>query len=146
MPRSDIEQAELYGRRRANLLPVLAVLLIVQQGAFITGGGGHGSEPLITGLVWMGVTSVLILIAAGQWLFVRKSVRALLDDEGTMALRRQANSLGFINAMVTAVLLYALTFVKAFSAREAIVVMVAVGLSSALLSLGMWERQALKDG
>lgn len=146
MPRSDIEQAELYGRRRANLLPVLAILLIVQQGAFISGGSGDGDKALITGLIWLFMTSVLIAVAAGQWLFVRRSVRALLDDEGAVSLRRKANSLGLINAMLTSVLLYSLTFVKPFSAREAIVIIVAVGLSSALLSLGISERQALKDG
>lgn len=94
----------------------------------------------------MTMAALLILVASGQWLFVRKSLRALLNDEGGMALRRRANSLCFLNAMMTAVLLYALTFVKTFSAREAIVVMIAVGLSSALLSLGIWERQALRDG
>lgn len=145
MSQSDVQKAELYGRRRASLLPTLAIILIIQQGAFIAGGGGYGTQPVLSGIVWMTMALMLIFIAAGGWLFVRRSVRRLLNDEVTVASRRKSNSLGFINAMVTAVLLYALTFAKDFTAREAIVVIFAVGMSSALLSFGISERQALGD-
>jgi ABC-type enterobactin transport system permease subunit len=69
-----------------------------------------------------------------------------MNDEPALDARRTANSLGFLNGMVTAVFLYALTFLRDFNAREAIVIIFAVGMSSALLSFSMWERQALKDG
>ena len=146
MKRNEIEQAERFSRQRASLLPAFAILLIVQQGAFIAGGGGNGRYAVISGLTWMFMALVMILISAtGGWLLAGKPVRALMNDETTVAARRKSHSLGFINAMVTAVLLYALTFLKTFSAREAIVVMTAVGLSSALLSFGVMERRALGD-
>jgi hypothetical protein len=146
MKRSPIEQAERYSRQRASLLPACAILLIVQQGAFIAGGGGNGRYAMISGLTWMAMAAAMIMISAtGGWYLVGKPVRDLMNDEATLAARRKSHSLGFINAMITAVLLYALTFLKDFSAREAIVVMTAVGLASALLSFGIMERRALGD-
>ena len=145
--RNDVEQAERYSRQRADYLPMLAVLLIVQNGAFLAGSGGYGSAPALTGLVWMALALVLIVLAAtGGWWFVGRRVRTLMNDEPALDARRTANSLGFLNGMVTAVFLYALTFLRDFNAREAIVIIFAVGMSSALLSFSMWERQALKDG
>jgi len=146
MKPSEIEQAERFSRQRASLLPAFAVLLIVQQGAFIAGGGGSGRYAMISGITWMAMAAVMILISAtGGWFLAGKPVRDLMNDEATIAARRKSHSLGFINAMITAVLLYAISFLKDFSAREAIVVVTAVGLSSALLSFGIMERRALGD-
>ena len=146
MKRSEVEQAERFSRQRAALLPAFAVLLIVQQGAFIAGGGGTGRYAVISGVTWMLMAALMILISAtGGWFLAGKPVRDLMNDETAMVARRKSHSLGFINAMITAVLLYALTFFKDISAREAIVVIAAVGLSSALLSFGIFERRALGD-
>ena len=145
MSRNDVEQAERYERRRAALLPALAILLVAQQGAFMLGGAEDGRQALLSGVVWMAMASVLILLTAGRLLFVRKPVRDLMNDEASLAARRKSNALGFLNAMITAVLLYGLTFVRTFTVREAMVVIFAVGMGSALLSLGVSERQALGD-
>lgn len=59
MTRSDFEQAEHYSRQRARALPAFAVLLIVQQGAFMLGGGGEGRSAVISGVVWLFMTSIM---------------------------------------------------------------------------------------
>ena len=143
---SDHLQAERYSRQRAAYLPAFAILLIVQQGAFMAGGGGNGRYAMLTGVVWMAMAAVMLLVSAtGGWFLAKRSVRQLMNDEVTVAARRKSHSLGFINAMIASILLYALTFLKDFTTREAIVIIVAVGLSSALLSFGLMERRALHD-
>lgn len=144
--REDHIQAERYSRQRAAYLPAFAIILIVQQGAFILGGGGDGRHAVFIGAVWMFMAATMLLVAmTGGWLFARRPIRELMNDEGTVAARRKSHSLGFINAMLVSVILYALTFLKDFTAREAIVIIFAMGLSSALLSFGFMERRALQN-
>ena len=73
-------------------------------------------------------------------------MRELANDELTRAHRDKALRLGFANAMVTCLLLYLLSMVKHFEARDAIHIITTVGLSSALLSFAFMEKRAHADG
>ena len=94
MKRSEVEQAERFSRQRAALLPAFAVLLIVQQGAFIAGGGGTGRYAVISGVTWMLMAALMILISAtGGWFLAGKPVRDLMNDAlGTDQLGRDVLS------------------------------------------------------
>ena len=147
MSRPEFEQAERYTRQRALFLPVAATLLIIQQGAFMAGGGGNGRHAIVTGVAWMFMATAMLVVAyTGGWLLVRKPIRRLMNDESSQYAKRKSHSLGFLNGTLTAVLLYALSFFEDFSAREAIVIIAAVTLGSALLSFGIMERRFLQDG
>jgi len=96
---------------------------------------------------WFVLSAVLLLalVNGGAWIYPKR-VRELANDESTRAHRDKALKLGFINAMVTCLFLYLVSMVSRVEAREAIHVITTVGLASALLSFGIMERQALKDG
>ena len=69
-----------------------------------------------------------------------------MNDENTQANRAQAFQLGFLFTMGGAILLYVLSLFEPVGAREAIHVLMTIGIAAALLRFGMLERRALKDG
>jgi hypothetical protein len=145
---SDVEQAERLGRRRARMLPFLALIFLTQQISFFA------SETERTSAVirsvdhakfgaWMVLSLVLLaaLHTGGFW-FHRREVRALMDDEITQAHRATALSLGFLVAMLTAIALYLVDMAEPVGTRVAIHVIVTLGIASALLRFGYLERRA----
>ena len=142
---TDAEAAEKLSRSRARMLPILAILLITQQGAYFS-----QSDRLVDHVrigAWFVLTAVVLiaLVTGGAWIYPKR-VRDLANDESTRVHRDKALKLGFINAMVTCLFLYLVSMATRVEAREAIHVITTVGLASALLSFGIMERQALKDG
>ena len=137
----NIVTADRLGRRRARLSLILAVVLMVQQGAFLSAGEGQGTSDAVRVAAWLvlSLAVVAVLWTGGSWLGSRP-VRALLDDETVRANRQRAMALGFLNAMVTATGLYAATQLTAITAREALHVTVTVGLASALIGFATLER------
>ena len=144
---SDTEAAEKLSRGRARMLPVMAILLITQQGAYFSQSQAERLVDHVRIGAWFVLSAVLLLALAngGAWIYPKR-VRDLANDESTRAHRDKALKLGFINAMVTCLFLYLISMVTRVEAREAIHVITTVGLASALLSFGIMERQALKDG
>ena len=86
---------------------------------------------------------LLLLIGTGGGWLRSSAVRALMNDETTRAHRTRALALAFWNTMATGLVLYLLSLVKAFDPRDAIHVMMTVGIATALLSFGTLERRAL---
>ncbi|MEA3016387.1 MAG: hypothetical protein QOI38_1109 [Sphingomonadales bacterium] len=134
---------------RARLLPVLAFMFIVQQMSFFA---SHIEDPArlvdsvkIGAWLVMSIMLLLILTVDGAWL-QRPSVRALLYDEVTRAHRAAAARVGFIASMFGGVFLYFLTFVEPVSGRDAIHLLVTVGIATALIRFGVLERRAHKGG
>lgn len=143
---SDIESADRLSRRRARLLPILALLFITQQAAYF-------AEPDVgTRLVdhvkigaWLILSIVLLLaIATGGFWLKPKRVRALMDDEITRANRADAMSLGFLVTIAGAILLYFTILFEPIGGREAIHLLTTVGIVTALLRFGYLERRDLR--
>ena len=148
---SDIDQAERLGRRRARMLPFLAVIFISQQASFFASETARTSAVIrsvdhVKFGAWMVLSLVLLaaLYTGGFW-FHRREVRALMDDEITRQHRATALSLGFLVAMLAAIALYLVDMAEPVGTRVAIHVIVTLGIASALLRFGLLERRAHRD-
>ena len=146
---SIAEEADRLSRRRARMLPFLALIYLTQQASFFT--DQHGTMDRAVDHVklsaWVVLTLVLLaaLTTKGFWLKSRE-VRELIDDETTRAHRGEALQWGFVFSTLTAIVLYFVTMLEPVGVREAIHVIVSIGMAAALVRFGFLERRALKDG
>jgi len=149
-PMSVAEKAEYLSNRRARMLPVLAIIFLSQQAAFFSTVGSPAPHSAYTVKIsaWL-VLSIVILAALatkGFWL-EPKEVRDLIDDENTRANRAEAMRWGFLFSMAAAIAVYALTlFDVSISARDAVHIVMTVGIPAALIRWGMLERRAHRSG
>jgi hypothetical protein len=146
---SNVEKAERLSRKRARMLPFLAIIYLTQQATFFAGDAPPGVRSVdhVKIGAWLVLSLVLVLAIAtnGFWL-QSPEVRALIDDENTRANRARAMSAGFLFAMLGGIGLYFLTQFELVTAREAIHVILSLGLAAALVRFGMLERRAHGDG
>ena len=147
--RSVVEAAERLSRKRARMLPFLAIIYLTQQATFFSGDAPPGARPVdhVKIGAWLVLSLVLLLALAtnGFW-FQRKEVRDLINDESTRANRSSAMTIGFIASMLAAIVIYFLEQFEAVTAREAIHLILSVGLGAALLRFGTLERRAHGNG
>jgi len=148
MTASDIENADRLSRRRARMLPMLAVIFIFQQLAYFSepdAGMRAVDHVKIGAWVLLSIVLLLALATGGSW-FRPKAVRELMDDEITRANRADAFRLAFFMSMGGAIALYFVSLFDPMSGREAIHLIMTIGIASALIRFGMLERRAHKDG
>jgi hypothetical protein len=143
---SPAETAERLSRRRARMMPVLAIFLFIQQAAFFTHSDLMRTVDMVRTAGWL-LFSVAVLAAllGGGWWFRPRRVRELMEDEVTRANRASALSGGFAVAMFAGILLYAAdSFAPGpINLRDGIHLIVSAGLATALLRFGLLERRAL---
>jgi len=144
-PMSVSEKAEFLSKRRARMLPALAIIFLSQQATFFSqmSGGEHLSAEKAKISAWL-VLSVLMLFGLatkGFWL-EPKEVRNLIDDENTRANRNEAMRWGFLFGMGAAIAVYVLTMFEAVTGREAVHIVLSFGIAAALLRWGVLERRA----
>lgn len=141
---SNADLADRLARRRARLLPVLGLFLIIQQSTYYAHGDGTRlvDHVRLAGWTAMNLVILLVLTTGGFW---RRSaaVRALLDDEGTRANRAAALSTGFVCAMIGAIVLFVMQSAWEFTAGEAIHLIVTAGMVSAIVRFAWLERRDL---
>jgi uncharacterized membrane protein YhhN len=148
MTMTNAERADFLTRRRARMLPVLAFLYLSQQTIYFRSTAAV--HPRDVDHVWIGAWVVLsvILLAGlttkGFWLQPRE-VRDLIDDESSRANRLEGIRIGFLVAMLTAIALYFVDQFAPMTAREAIHIVLSLGLGAALIRFGMLERRAHRD-
>jgi uncharacterized membrane protein len=149
MPLSVAEKAEYLSKRRARMLPALAVIFLSQQATFFSqlSGSGHVSAEEAKISAWLLLSAVLLagLATKGFWL-EKKEVRDLVDDENTRANRNEAMRWGFLFSMSTAIAVYILTMFETVTGREAVHIVMSFGIAAAILRWGFLERRALRDG
>ena len=127
------DRAERLARHRSVAAILMGTTLIATQGQRMDGGAGPIGWAL-TGVV----TATFLVWASG--IFRGKALRSILNDESSDVSRRRSLMIGFWNMMATAIVCYALTYVKDFGPRDAIQAIMTIGISSALISFGIWER------
>jgi ABC-type Fe3+ transport system permease subunit len=131
------------------MLPMLAMLYFIQQTTYFRSTANP--HPRAVDHLWVSawvVLSLIILAALvtkGFWL-QPKEVRDLIDDESSRANRLEGLRMGFIFAVLTAIALYFVDQFSPMTAREAIHLILSVGLGAALLRFGLLERRAHQDG
>lgn len=126
------DRAERLSRIRSVVAVTLGTVLIATQQQRMDGGAGPFGW-VLTGLIM----AAFLLWASG--LFRRPAVCGILNDEGSALNRRRALTIGFWNMLTTAIVCYALSYVKEYGPRDAIQIIISVGMSSALISFGLWE-------
>lgn len=138
------ERAERLSRRRARLLPILAVIYLGQQYSYFSSDEpGRAVDHVRIG-AWA-VMSLVLLIAlmSGGGLLRGSEMRAMLNDETTRVHRAAALSWGFVVAMLTGIALYIVQDAS-IDAREAIHLIVSLGIATALICFGLLERRAMR--
>ncbi len=147
-PMSVAEKAEYLSKRRARMLPALAIIFLSQQASFFSqiSGGEHVSAEGAKISAWLVLSVVLLfgLATKGFWL-EPKEVRDLVDDENTRASRNEAMRWGFLFAMGGAIAVYILTMFDAVTGREAVHIVMSFGIAAALLRWSILEKRALRD-
>src|SRR5215208_1834344 len=141
--RSVAEKAEFLSKRRARMLPFLALIFLSQQVTYFTTVRGLDTVPTVKISAWLVLSIVLLaaLATKGFWL-QPKEVRDLIDDENTRANRNDAMRWGFVVSMATAIGIETLTMFDTVKAREAIHIIMTAGLAIALIRWGILERRA----
>jgi hypothetical protein len=149
MTMSDIEKADTLGRRRARVLPVLAMFFILQQVSYFSGRAEDSARTVdhfkIGAWLVLTVALLMLLSTGGSWLRSR-GVRALLNDEVSRSNRTEGMKAGFLAAMIGGIGMHVLTFFEPVSGREAVHLIVTVGIAAALLRFGFLERRAHRNG
>ena len=146
---SVADKAEYLSKRRMRTLPMLAIVFLSQQAAFVSTLGPREQTSVYTAKVsaWLVLSIVILatLATKGFWL-EPKAVRDLIDDENTRANRNDAMRWGFLFSMAAAIAVYALTlFDVQMSARDAVHIVLTVGIPAALIRWGLLERRAHRN-
>ena len=146
---STAEKAEYLSKRRARMLPALAVIFLSQQATYfssVSTPGPHSAETVKIS-AWLVLSAVLVAALAtnGFWL-QPKEIRVLIDDENTRANRGDAMRSGFLASMIAAIGVYVVTmFDPTVTAREAIHLIMSLGIVVAIVRWGWLERRAHRD-
>lgn len=130
------ERAERLSKHRAIAAIVMGTALAATQTRRMDAGGAGPLTWIVTGIV----VAVFLLWASG--LFRNTALRGILNDEGSDLSRRRSLAIGFWNMLATALVCYVLTYVKDYGPRDAIQIIMSVGICSALISFGIAERVA----
>ena len=143
MASTTAEQAERLSKRRARVWPFLAVIYLGQQYSYFSADGAPTVDHARIG-AWAVMSTVLLIavVTGGGWLRSRE-VRALLNDETSRAHRSDALGWGFFVAMVTGIVLY-IVGGATVTEREAIHLIVSLGIATALVRFGLLERRAMR--
>src|SRR3982750_1578835 len=103
------QRADYLSRRRARMLPMLAMLYLIQQTTYFRSTANPHPRPVdhvwISAWVLLSLIILAGLVTKGFWLQPRE-VRDLIDDESSRANRLEGLRLGFIFAVLTAIVLY----------------------------------------
>ena len=144
--RTIAQQADHLSKRRARMLPFLAVIFLSQQVTYFTTVRELGPVPSVKISAWLLLSIILLaaLATKGFWL-QPKAVRDLIDDENSRANRNDAMRWGFVVSMATAIGIEILTMFDTVNAREAIHIIMSSGLAVALIRWGYLERRAHRD-
>jgi Na+-transporting methylmalonyl-CoA/oxaloacetate decarboxylase gamma subunit len=147
MAKTESERAEVLSQRRARMLPVLVVIYFSQQAAFFSAVNGDRAVDHVKIGAWVVFSLVLLLalVTRGSW-FMSRRVRDMVDDEASRANRTEALKTGFIVANGTAIFIYVASQFAPLSAREAIHLIVSLGIGCALLRFAMLERRDHRNG
>ena len=139
---SDIEEAERLSRRRVSMLIATTTLLALQQGAFYAQTEAELAVDHVRTGAWVLLVVALLaaLLTGGFWLKPR-AIRALMDDEVTLANRASAVKLAFAASMGVAIVLFVLAPPLALTAREAIHLIVSTGIVVGIFRFGQLERR-----
>jgi FtsH-binding integral membrane protein len=140
---SQTEIADRLSRRRALVMPLLALVFLSGQAIYALGRVEPGSmidrAKVAAWVAW--ALALLALLAMGGGTFRGRAIRKLMDDESSRANRNKAYAVGFWLAMGTTITIYALTAFDTIAPRESLHVIVTITVAGALVTFGYLERR-----
>ena len=145
---STVEIADRHSRRRAAFFAVAALAFLIIHVAlrpFSYAGGGDAVPP--GRIDWWAVNALVLMavLVTGGGLLNRREVRALVNDEVSRSNYRASVVAAYWIAMVSSMVLYFVPSFAAFSAREAVYVIVTSSVGLALLVFSYLEYRAHQD-
>jgi hypothetical protein len=141
---SDAAKAEQLSKKRARMMPILAVLLLGQQATYFSDTGlADRTVDHVHVAAWLvlSIVILLVLVTGGGWIYSR-DVRRLANDEATRAHRGSAFSAGFLSSMSACVVIYFVSLFQPVGGREAVHLVMTVGIGVTLICFGVLERRA----
>jgi hypothetical protein len=87
---------------------------------------------------------LFILLFGGGWLSGPR-IRSALNDESTVAHRRSAMACGFLVTLLSAFIIYAVSFYHAMTASDALRLLITFSVCAALIRFAGLERKALQS-
>jgi protein-S-isoprenylcysteine O-methyltransferase Ste14 len=147
MSAEDMALAEKLTLRRARVSIILGIFFLFMMASSL-GADFPANRPqtfkLAAWIVW--AAALLLLLAAGGGLLRGKAVRSLMNDESTLDNRRRAMVAGFWATVLSAFILYAISFYEPMSAREVIRLLLSAAVGVSIIRFGILERRSLKNG
>jgi hypothetical protein len=141
-------RADYLSRRRARMLPFLAVIYLTQQATYISALNGDPHRPVEHVKIGAWIVLSLVILAAlvtkGFW-FQPSAVREMIDDEGTRANRLEGIRWGFVAAMLAGIGAYLVAQFEPLAAGDVVHLVLTFGLGAALVRFGVLERRAHRD-
>ena len=129
---ATIQNVERASRGRAILMAIAAVVLLVN--VVIQWGNPHYVEPGVRGGSWLFLIAAwMFILANGGGLRLKGRMRQLLNDELSLRNRSRAVAAGFYAMLAAGLALYVAAWRVEIVAGDAIKLITAVGLSTALL-------------
>ena len=142
---TNAEQAERLTKRRALIMPFVAIVYLGQQYSYLSSAAGTSPVGGARIGAWAVMSAVLMVaLMSGGGLLRSREVRAMINDETSRAHRSDALAWGFVVAMVTGIVLYILG-PNLIDQRETIHLIVSLGIATALIRFGLLERRAMRD-
>jgi hypothetical protein len=136
---ATVENAERASRGRAILMATAAVVLLINVA--IQWGNPHYVEPGVRGGSWIVLIAAwMFILANGGGLRLRGRMRALLNDELSLRNRSRALSAGFYAMLLAGSALFVAQWRLEIVAGDAIKLVTAAGLATALLVYAWLER------
>jgi hypothetical protein len=142
MKAMEQDPVERLAWRRARMASGLAFGFLAIQATEVSRGATNERFDLAFAL-WSAIL-VVILLFGGGWLSGAR-IRGALNDETTIAHRREALACGFLITLASAFVIYGLSFFKEVTAAEALRLLITFAVSGSLLRFAGLERRALRQ-
>ena len=137
--KNPVEVADRLSRKRAIIIALAAIAFHVAQ---LLATRPHRGQ---TALWTFQSALLLLLLATGGGLLHQTKIRSLMNDDVSREHHKTAVAAGFWTAMITALVFYWVPGVDAHTAREAIQLVVTMGIATALLVFASLELRAHRD-
>jgi hypothetical protein len=129
---ASVESAERASRGRAIIMAVAGAVLAIN--AVLQLGDAHYVQPGVRGGSWIVLIGLwMFILANGGGLRLRGRMRELLNDELSLRNRGRAVAAGFYAMLGAGIALYVASWRVEMVAGDAIKLLTAAGLSTALL-------------
>jgi hypothetical protein len=145
-PRSPVEIADKFSRKRAWIVACAAVVFALNVVGRMWMANRFDQTPG-TRVDWWAINTgaLLLVLATGGGLLIRRRVRAIMNDEVTRSHFSAGIVSGFWVAMVAAMAIYITPSFQDLSGRAAIRVVVSASVTVALLVFAVLEIRDFRD-